>query len=392
MEKLKNIALFFILSSFILSSCNSKRVHLLKQAIQIQQNYQEKNIKDSREELFRINFSFNNNKITAKGMVEDAAKKEQLLLEFKNSKIDVVDSIRVVPDAVVGEKKWGLINLSCANLRLRPKHSAELATQAIMGTPVKIFDKKESWYLIQTPDKYIAWVDAAGIFPITSQALQQWQKSNRIIIVNDNASIINKNEVVSDVVLGAILEVKKVDKKYFYVQLPDGRLGQIEKTSAVIFDTWKKNTTLSANNIEKTAKQLMGRPYLWGGTSTKAVDCSGFSKTVYFNNGIILARDASLQFAQGDTVLASQGYQALSKGDLVFFGKTTDNQPKATHVGIYLGNGEFIHAAGRVKINSFNPNAKNYSNFRTITWIGGRRFINSKFDTKNISIAHHSWY
>ena len=68
-----------------------------------------------------------------------------------------------LPDSTLGTKKFGIINLSVANIRSEPKHPAELATQAMLGTCVNVLKEENGWYLIQTPDKYISWVDDDGI-------------------------------------------------------------------------------------------------------------------------------------------------------------------------------------------------------------------------------------
>ena len=96
------------------------------------------------------------------------------------------------------------------------------------------------------------------------------------------------------------------------------------------------------------ALTYMGIPYLWGGSSVKGVDCSGFVQSVFFRNGIILARDASLQALHGLPVDISDGFNRLKKGDLLFFGSKENGDSHVTHVALYLGNNEYINSSGRV--------------------------------------------
>ncbi len=138
----------------------------------------------------------------------------------------------------------------------------------------------------------------------------------------------------------------------------------------------------------------MGRPYLWGGTSARAMDCSGFVKTIYFMNGIIPARDASLQIKQGERIEVENDFSNLQTGDLLFFGqKQSESQPeKVTHVAISLGNTEFIHASGKVERNSFNPESSIFSEYRKNSFLGAKRIIGFE-NTNNIqTIKNHPWY
>ena len=120
----------------------------------------------------------------------------------------------------------------------------------------------------------------------------------------------------------------------------------------------------SGELLEKYARDFLGSPYLWGGTSTKGMDCSGFTKTVYLLNGFIIPRDASQQIHAGEVVDEHLNFEGLEKGDLMFFGtKATDNnEQRVTHVGIWLGNGkgEFIHSASKVRLSSIDPESKYY--------------------------------
>jgi cell wall-associated NlpC family hydrolase len=96
--------------------------------------------------------------------------------------------------------------------------------------------------------------------------------------------------------------------------------------------------------IVKTARSYIGVPYLWGGTNAESgFDCSGLTMTAYQLNGLNLPRSSREQFEVGTAIDRAD----LMKGDLVFF--ATAAPGKVSHVGIYAGNGEFIHAPGRGK-------------------------------------------
>lgn len=94
-----------------------------------------------------------------------------------------------------------------------------------------------------------------------------------------------------------------------------------------------------AQKIIASAKQYMGVPYVWGGTSPKGFDCSGLVYYVFKQHGITLNRTAETQYQHGVYVSKSN----LKPGDLVFFQNTY--KAGISHVGIYIGNGQFIHAS-----------------------------------------------
>lgn len=96
--------------------------------------------------------------------------------------------------------------------------------------------------------------------------------------------------------------------------------------------------------LVKTAQDFIGVPYLWGGTNADTgFDCSGLTMTVYQLNGLNLPRHSATQYDAGETI----NLKNLQKGDLVFF--ATRGRGKVSHVGIYIGRGEFIHAPSRGK-------------------------------------------
>jgi hypothetical protein len=96
--------------------------------------------------------------------------------------------------------------------------------------------------------------------------------------------------------------------------------------------------------IVRTAKSFLGLPYRWGGTSVEnGFDCSGLTMTAYRLNGYQLPRTSRDQFAAGSPIPIS----AVQPADLVFF--RTSSRRKVSHVGLYIGDGRFIHAPSRGK-------------------------------------------
>lgn len=119
--------------------------------------------------------------------------------------------------------------------------------------------------------------------------------------------------------------------------------------------------------LVKTAKDFIGVPYLWGGASfDDGFDCSGLTMTVYQLNGLNLPRNSKKQYDAGTVVNKND----LQKGDLVFFSLKGKNS--VSHVGIYIGDGKFIHASShgkKIQIDSLS------SNYFTNQYIGGKTYL-----------------
>ena len=258
----------------------------------------------------------------------------------------------------LGADVWGLACVSLANAREQPTHKAEMATQIPMGGVLRVWKQAGRWFNIETDDGYHAWLETESFVPCTKADIESWTASPLLIVTVFEDCVREKPRPdalpVSDVVLGCRLKKMAEVGDWFQVELPDHRAGFLPKPTATDFARWKESRRATPEQIERTAKLFLGRPYLWGANSPRGLDCSGLTKLVFFLNGIELKRNASQQATQGVDVPLDADLSRLRKGDLVFFGhRARGRQPEhVTHVGIYLGDKLFIHSSQRVRINS----------------------------------------
>lgn len=129
-------------------------------------------------------------------------------------------------------------------------------------------------------------------------------------------------------------EKPKVTKK---VESPDTDDPKADGKS-LLSDKEKARAT-RRSRLTKEALSFRGTPYIWGGEGRGGFDCSGFTQFIYGKRGVTIPRTAKQQFGAGTPVARND----LKKGDLVFF----NTRGPISHVGMYIGNGKFVHAANR---------------------------------------------
>ena len=204
----------------------------------------------------------------------------------------------------------GVVNCPLINVREAPGTSAGLVTQLSQGYEVNIIGINQGWYKVTFGD-YIGYIRT------------------------DLLSLASAPEENSAGVGGAVY------------------------TPTVVVEPL-------GSQIATFAQNYLGVPYVWGGTSANGFDCSGFTQYVYKQYGYSLYRTANQQLGNGTAV----SYSELIPGDLVFFGNTYYSSETATHVGIYIGGGQFVHAAsGGVKITDLD------SSYYSVRYVGARRIV-----------------
>lgn len=327
----------------------------------------------------------------------DAPELKNDILEFLTGRnADFTGDINLLPDSTVGEESWGLVSVSVSNMKATPSHSAELVSQAVMGTPVRLLKKSGGWILTQTPDRYIGWINSSSITALTDNEFEAWKKTPRFIYLNRYGDIFpgrDSGTLVSDIVAGSIVADSGGKEGIARVVLPDGRKGMIARELLADFDLWCSTVSPEPQNLVRFARMFTGHTYMWGGTSPYAVDCSGFMKMIYFTGGIILARDASQQYRYGKKVDISSSLDSLLPGDLVFFGNvSSEGSERINHVGMYIGDTKVIHSSGMVRINSLDSTRSDYSSYLGTRMRGARRIIGYKNGKGTERVALSNWY
>lgn len=395
-----SLILIFLVST--VSHASVKDSLLIKKIKDIASQVQKKYAPDKRTEYFQMQMQTEEPlRYTVEVSKPEAL--AELKAALKNENISVELNGQVLPSQALEGKIYGIANLSVINTRYAPNHAAEMATQSLLGTPVRILKKERGNYFIRTPDNYLSWTESAGVTPMNRAEFEAWQRSDRVVYVDLYGQAFSEASEtslpVSDLVAGNILQLLAKTGAFYKVAFPDKRIAFIPVNKAQSFAQWEARPDPSAEQILKTARTFLGVPYLWGGTSPKGLDCSGFTKTSFFLNGIVLPRDASQQALVGDkvdiyendTVSVAKSLKNLKAGDLLFFAGDKRTL-KVTHTAIYIGNGEFIQAAGLVRINSMIRGSKNYDDYQSRTLVSARRMLTAIGEPEITRVDHHPFY
>ena len=239
-------------------------------------------------------------------------------ISYENKKVWVVSSFLeeiIEEDNQQIETKTGYVNVSAAIIRKGPSTSAEIITEWGMNKPVEILAEEGDWYKInfEGQDAYVAKRLISENVTSTSRGIYAERE-----LLDEHETLVVDN--IDDVI---VLETS----------IDSDNKEEIEG----------ENNILNGEAVVTYAKQYLGYDYVYGGAGPNNFDCSGFTQYVYKQFGIQLAHSAITQSNNGRYVTKSD----LQLGDLVIF-RDWDNSGIG-HCGIYVGEGNFIHAANSTR-------------------------------------------
>jgi hypothetical protein len=332
---------------------------------------QKKYVPDKRTGVFKIETELTDGKLLLKGETDNSAALDALLLELRSGQNPPIENkILMLPDSALHGKNYAVVCVSVANMRKDHDHEFEMVSQSLLGTELKVLKKKSGFYYVQTPDKYLGWIESGSLKLFDEKSVDEWRKAKKAIYTDLFGLIYSgknkKSDPVMDIVAGSTVKLISKGGAWWKVLTPDGRTGFLPKEQVQDKDKWDKTRKLNFTNIFKTAKRFLGFPYLWGGFSSKGLDCSGFVKTVFNLNGMLLPRDASQQALVGEEIIPEKDYKNVKPGDLLFFGgKDKEGKLKVTHVAIYVKDYNFIHCSSYVQISSLEKDAENFDPYHS---------------------------
>ena len=258
-----------------------------------------------------------------------------------------------------------VVSVGVADVRRDPDAASERVTQALMNMPAYAGEPREDWVPVKLVD-YMGWMRLSDLAaPIQKGFCKIGEHCATplplIAVLTETHSPLYENEEGEHYSGLAYLStwLPVLDTTHparVQVALPGERSAWLERASVELRQRQEPYPRQDIEAVISYARKLLGREYLWGGTSWEGIDCSGFVQLCYRMGGYYIPRDADQQ--DGFLYHAIERPQ-MRAGDLIFFGSQ-----EITHVGMALNDHEYIHAEGqqynRVTISSFRPNDEHY--------------------------------
>ncbi len=363
MHKLQSLILISVLAMGIWAAEDSSTQTLLD-------NLKYRHAPDKRTSVYALEYVQRGDTLVITGETDKSEVLEDLKSQLKKQKKPWRIDAALLPHPSLGDSCYGIIKLSTVTIHGVPDITTELVNQTIMGTAVKILKDSAGYFRIQTPDQYLGWVEKGTLVRITKNQYNHYDQSGLAIYMDRWGLIYEKPDAGSqpccDIVMTALVKPLEEKGEWVRIQLPDGQEGYVIAKSLKDYQQWKTQTVAAVDNIIQTARQFMGVPYLWGGASSKMLDCSGFVQLAFKINNYLLPRDASQQVFLGEEIEITDDFRNARPGDLLFFGHYDKQRQREriTHVGLYLGDYRYIHEATSVHINSLHPDSVDYNEYR----------------------------
>lgn len=238
-------------------------------------------------------------------------------------------------------------------LREKPSTSADVITVAQKGDTVVVIRQVDDWYLVNY-NLHIGYMHGDYLTVKARENVELGTGSVDASLVNLRNGPSTSTTMLEQLKAGEEVEIFGFNSGWYKVRY-EGQIGYIRSDLVTLLEKPLNNTGRAATSsdnetssgststeadlgqqIATYAQQFVGYPYVYGGSSPSGFDCSGFMQYVFSQFGYSINRTATAQLANGYSV----AYEDLRPGDIIYFGYGST----ASHVGMYIGNGQFVHA------------------------------------------------
>ena len=210
---MRTVITITVLSVLMLSGCLDNGLDKYNAIDRILSEVKTEYAPDKRVAVFEIKATLDGSNVLLTGDTDQKTAISELKNRLQQEELTVKEEVNLLPDADLKGETFGVINNSVANIRSLPKHSAELATQATLGTGIRVLKKEGGWYLVQTPDKYISWIDHGGFVSMNENSFDVWDLSEKVIYLATTGSVyaspVISTDIVGDIVMGCMLKLSE---------------------------------------------------------------------------------------------------------------------------------------------------------------------------------------
>lgn len=237
----------------------------------------------------------------------------------------------------------GTVTADALNVRSGPSTSYGITTKLYKGDKVEILETSNGWHKIKASNGKIGWVSGDYIKVSSGSTSQTSYKATvTATSLNVRSGTGTSYSVITKLSKGTVVDVlESASNGWKKIKTSNGTIGWVSG-SYLANCVVEQPSTPSTNKVQAVidlAHKQLGKPYVWGAEGPNSFDCSGLIYYVYKNAaGITLPRTSSAQYSAGVAVSRSN----LKAGDLIF--SSTDGTGNITHVAIYVGDGQMIHA------------------------------------------------
>ena len=304
-------------------------------------------------------------KVTLTGFVEFPETRDSLAGFLGELGFDVENRLQTLPAAELGERKFGFLKISHCLSYDHPRGRRSVVSDCLYAEPLYLLREDGDQMLVHSGEGYLGYIPTDAIHRVTEAEFTRYVDGSAVRLTADFPA-----SAELTIPVGARLKwVQSLTSASIQAELPTGEELAIPAEVCRVYDA----PTDTIEKIIKTATQLTGTKYVWGGRSAEGIDCSGLVQVAYATVGWHLPRDSNQQVYLGRLTGTRWHTSAMRSGDTMYF---LGEDGRIRHTAIYLGDGKYINAESPgVRVGSMDPADELYDHRRQKLFAFAKRLV-----------------